>query len=117
MSTRIALALMVSLLVVTEGALVGAAAQPGPEQKKLDVLVGKWRTDIDFKASAAAAASKASGTEDCEWFANFHVVCHAELTGPAGLYKSMRVISYIPALKQYSSFTVDSLGYAVLSLG
>ncbi len=117
LSKRITLVLIVSLLVVTEGALVGAAAQPSPEQKKLDYLVGKWQTEVDIKASSASAASKASGMEDCEWFANLHVVCRAELTGPAGLYRSMRVISYVPALKQYSSYTVDSLGYAVLSLG
>jgi hypothetical protein len=117
MSKRITLALVVSLMVVTQGAFFGAAAQPGPEQKKLDYLAGKWRSEVDIKASPASAASKASGTEDCEWFANLHLVCRAELTGPAGLYRSMRVISYLPALKQYSSFTVDSLGYAVLSLG
>ena len=37
--------------------------------------------------------------------------------GLAGLHRTMRVISYVPALKQYSSYAVDSLGYAVLTLG
>jgi hypothetical protein len=46
-----------------------------------------------------------------------HVVCRSELTGAAGLYRSMRVISYVPALKQYAVYTVDSLGYAVLTMG
>jgi len=91
-----------------------ASAQVGPEQKKLDAFVGKWRTDVEFKG---ASPSKASGTEDCEWFANMHVVCHSDLTGPAGLYRSMRVISYVPALKQYAVYTVDSLGYAMLTMG
>ncbi len=111
------LAYTVLLLAVTQGAVLSAAAQPGPEQKKLAYFVGKWRSEIDFKASSTAAASKASGTEECEWFANLHVVCRADLTGPAGLYRSMRIISYVPALKQYSTYSVDSIGYAVLSLG
>jgi hypothetical protein len=91
-----------------------AFAQVGPELKKLDSFVGKWRTEVEFKG---ASPSKASGTEDCEWFANMHVVCRSELTGPAGLYRSMRVISYVPALKQYAVYTVDSIGYAMLTMG
>lgn len=94
-----------------------AAAQPGPEHKKLNGLVGKWRVEMETKATGSTPASQASGSEDCEWFANLHVVCRAEATGAAGLYKSMRTISYVPALKQYSSYSVDSLGYAVLTLG
>jgi hypothetical protein len=94
-----------------------AAAQPGPEHKKLDALVGRWRVDVDVKATATTPAAKASGTEDCEWFANLHVVCKSEATGAAGLYRSMRTLSYVPAAKQYASYSIDSLGYAVLTLG
>lgn len=101
------------LVALTLSGLI-ASAQVGPEQKKLDAFVGKWRTDVEFKG---ASPSNASGTEDCEWFANMHVVCRSELTGPAGLYRSMRVISYVPALKQYAVYTVDSLGYAMLTMG
>jgi hypothetical protein len=94
-----------------------AHAQAGPEQKKLEYLVGKWKTDVDIKASAASPGGKAAGSEDCEWFANLHVVCRAESSGAAGSYRTMRVISYVPALKAYSQYAVDSLGYAVLSAG
>jgi hypothetical protein len=90
------------------------AAQPGPEHKKLDALAGKWRTEIEFKG---ATPSKASGTEDCEWFANLHLVCRSELTGAAGLYRSMRTLSWVPAMKQYANYTIDSFGYAVLTMG
>jgi hypothetical protein len=110
------LALMAMAIVFGFGAS-DAGAQPGPEQKRLDFLVGKWRVESDIKASAASPGGKASGTEDCEWFANLHIVCRSELTGAAGLYRTMRVISYVPALKQYSQYSVDSLGYAVLALG
>jgi Protein of unknown function (DUF1579) len=106
---------LVSLLLV--GVSASADGQPGQEQKKLDYLVGRWRVEIDVKAVGTMPGSKASGTEDCEWFANLHVICRSEATGPSGLYKAMRVISYLPAVKQYSSYSVDSLGYAVLTLG
>jgi hypothetical protein len=100
-------------------ALVPAAshAQPGPEQKKLEPFVGRWKIALDVKATATTPASKASGTEDCEWFANLHVVCRTEATGAAGLYRSMRTLSYVPATKGYASYTIDSLGYAILTLG
>jgi len=96
---------------------VPAIAQPGPEHKKLDGFVGRFTVDIDVKASGATPASKASGTETCESFANLHVVCRTEATGAAGLYKSMRTLSWVPALKQYAVYTIDSLGYATLTTG
>jgi hypothetical protein len=100
-------------------ALVPAAAvaQPGPEVKKLEPFVGRWRIALDVKATATTTAGKASGTEDCEWFANLHVVCRSEATGAAGLYRSMRTLSYAPTVQSYASYTVDSLGYAVLTFG
>ena len=90
------------------------AAQPAAEHKKLDALVGTFRSEIEFKGTTP---SKASGTETCEWFANLHVVCRSELTGPAGLYRSMRTVSWVPALKQYASYSIDSLGFAALVMG
>jgi Protein of unknown function (DUF1579) len=117
MDARTKVALVLVSLLGLSGVVAVARAQPGPDQKKLDYFVGKWRSEVDVKASASAPAAKASATDDCEWFANMHVVCRGESTGPAGLYRSMRVISYVPALKQYASYTVDSIGYAVLLLG
>jgi hypothetical protein len=110
---------MVSFGVVVLGLMSAThvQAQPGPEQKKLEYFVGKWKTDVDLKATAAMPASKASGTEDCEWFANLHIVCKSETNGAAGNYRTMRIISYVAALKAYSQYSVDSLGYAVWSTG
>ena len=109
-TTRVLPAILGALLLVSPALL----AQPTPEQKKLDAMVGKWQTEIEFKG---ATPSKASGTEDCEWFSNLHVVCRSELTGPAGLYRSMRIVSWVPAMKQYAVYTVDSIGYAALTMG
>ena len=110
MTTRLRILVLTALVLASSAAL----AQPTPEQKKLDAMVGKWQTEIEFKG---ASPSKAAGTEDCEWFANLHVVCRSELTGPAGLYRSMRTISYVPAMKRYALYTIDSLGYATLTMG
>jgi len=110
MTTPVRFSVFVALVALSSALL----AQPAPEQKKLDAMVGKWQTEIEFKGTSP---SKASGTEDCEWFANLHVVCRSELTGPAGLYRSMRIISWVPAMKQYAVYTIDSLGYATLTMG
>jgi len=29
----------------------------------------------------------------------------------------MRIVSYVPAMKQYATYTIDSLGYAALTMG
>ena len=115
--TRCLKATVVFATLLFAGLPLAANAQPGPEHKKLDYLVGKWKVELEIKASGTTPASKASGTEECEWFANLHIVCRGEATGAAGLYKNMRTISYVPALKQYASYSVDSLGYAVLTMG
>ena len=98
-------------------AQTAAAGQPSPDQKRLDVMVGQWRIDVDTKATPLSPASKASGTEECEWFANRHVVCRSEAKGSAGTYSQMRTLSYVPARKQYVAYTVDSLGSALVAYG
>jgi len=116
MTNRRLLAITIAALAAIQG-VAPVTAQPTAGHKRLEYLVGKWRTESDIRASAAAPASKASGTEACELIANLHVVCRAEITGAAGLYRAMRTISYVPALKQYASHSVDSLGYVVLAFG
>ena len=107
--TRIVLAIL--LLSTT------VSAQTTPERKKLDAMVGTWRIDVDLKATPLSAPAKASGTEECQWFADRHVVCRGEAKGPAGTYSQMRTLSYIPAQKQYALYTIDSLGTALIAYG
>ena len=94
-----------------------AAAQGSPEQKRLDAMVGRWRVDVDLKATPLSQATKATGTEECEWFAGRHVVCRSEAKGPAGSYSQMRTFSYVAARKEYALYAVDSLGSALLAHG
>jgi hypothetical protein len=107
----------VATAFVVATASTAALAQPGPEHKKMEPMVGRFQVALDVKAAGSVPASKASGTETCEWFANLHVTCRIEATGAGGLYQAHHTVSYLPALKQYALYTVDSLGYASLSLG
>jgi hypothetical protein len=111
--------LMTGLLAIPSIAVgqTAAAGQPSPDQKKLDVMVGKWSIEVDTKATPLSPASKASGTEECQWFANRHVVCRSEAKGSAGTYSQMRTLSYLPARKQYVAYTIDSLGSALVAYG
>lgn len=94
-----------------------ATAQQSPEQKRLDALVGQWRIEVDQKATPLTPATKATGTNECQWFAGRHVVCRTEAKGAAGSYSQMQTISYVPARKQYAAYTVDSLGSAIVAYG
>ena len=93
------------------------AAQGTPELKRLDAMVGRWRVDVDLKATPLSQAARATGTEECEWFAGRHVVCRSEAKGPAGSYSQMRTFSYVAARKEYALYAVDSLGSALLAHG
>jgi len=94
-----------------------SAAQTTADQKKLDVMSGKWSIEIDTKATPLSPANKASGAEECQWFANRHLVCRSDAKGSAGAYSQMRTLSYVPARKQYAVYTVDSLGSALVAYG
>ena len=104
------------LLAAVLGLPCTAAAQT-PDQKRLDPMVGRWRVEVDLKATPLTQAAKASGTEECEWFAQRHVVCRSEAKGTAATYSQMRTFSYIPARKEYAAYAVDGLGTALLGYG
>lgn len=93
------------------------SAQPTPQHEKLSYWNGSWKVESEIKPSPSFAGGKLAGTESCESFSNLHAVCKSELTGPTGLYRATRLISYVPALKQYAQYTIDSLGYASLAMG
>lgn len=108
---------MTCLLLLALVALPSAATAQTPEQKLLQPMVGKWQVEIDLKATPISQATKATGTENCEWFGNRHVVCRSEAKATTGTYSQMRTLSYIPAQKQYAAYTVDSLGTALIAYG
>ena len=113
MNARIAL-FIVAVLLALPGT---AAAQSAPDYKKLDPMVGRWRIEVDLKATPISQATKASGTEECEWFASRHVVCRSEAKGTTGTYSQMRTLSYVTAQKQFAAYTIDSLGTTLIAYG
>ena len=110
---RLTFCALTAVLFVHTAVVAAAPPQAGAEIKRLDAFVGKWRLNVEIKATATTQAFSASGTEDCELFANMHVVCKTD----AGAYRSMRTMSFVPAVKQYGAYTVDSYGYTLYALG
>src|ERR671912_636796 len=110
--TRLLLVLLAALLVLPAPVEAQTA-----DQKRLDPMVGRWRVDVDLKATPLTQAAKATGTEECQWFADRHVVCRSDAKGPAGSYSQMRTFSYTPARKDFAVYAVDSLGTALLANG
>ena len=76
---------LVSFVLACASSVIVAGAQsqttPGPEVKKLAVMVGKFTVEDEVKAGAMgpnSPAMKFSGTEDCRWTAGgFGVICEA----------------------------------------
>ena len=113
MKARLAFFLVVTLL----GLPRTTAAQATPDYKKLEPMVGRWRIEVDLKATPISQATKATGTEECEWFGTRHVVCRSEAKGTTGTYAQMRTLSYIAAQKQFAAYTIDSLGTTLMAYG
>jgi hypothetical protein len=113
MTTNLMRAVAAALLLST----TLTAQTTTPERKRLEAMVGTWRIDVDLKATPLSAPTRATGTEECQWFADRHVVCRGEARGSAGSYSQMRTLSYIPAQKQYALYTIDSLGTALIAYG
>jgi len=87
---------------------------PGPEVKKLAVMVGKFTVEDEVKAGAMGAnspAMKFSGTDDCRWSAGgFAVICETVLHRPEKKYSSVSLVYYDPTSRTYRYHAVDSSG-------
>ena len=87
---------------------------PGPEVKKLAVMVGKFTVEDELKAGAMgpnSPAMKFSGTDDCRWTAGgFAVICEAALYRPGRKYSETSFVYYDPTSKTYRYHAVDSSG-------
>jgi hypothetical protein len=91
-----------------------APPKPGPEVKKLAVMVGKFTVEDEVKAGAMGSnspAMKYSGTEDCRWtVGGFAVICEAALYRPGRKYSEASFVYYDPTSKTYRYHAVDSSG-------
>ena len=101
--------LWVFSLGVLQAQQAGKAPKPGPEHKKLDYFVGKWRGEGDMKESPFGPGGKFTGTETCEWFSGgFFVVCRSEGKGPMGEMKGLGILGYNPEEKKYTYYGIET---------
>jgi len=85
---------LVSFVLACASSVTVAGAQsqttPGPEVKKLAVMVGRFTVEDEVKAGAMgpnSPAMKFSGTDDCRWTAGgFAAICEAALDRPGRKY-------------------------------
>ena len=78
---------LASFVLACTSSVIVAGAQPqtmpGPEVKKLAVMVGRFKVEDEVKAGAMgpnSSAMKFTGTDDCRWTAGgFAVICEATL--------------------------------------
>jgi len=109
---------LVSFVLACASSVTVAGAQsqttPGPEVKKLAVMVGRFTVEDEVKAGAMgpnSPAMKFSGTDDCRWTAGgFAVICDAALHRPGRKYSETSLVYYDPASKTYQYHAVDSSG-------
>ena len=110
---------LVSFVLACAASAIVAGAQsqttPGPEVKKLEVMVGKFTVEDEVKAGAMGPntpAMKFSGTDDCRWTAGgFAVICETALYRPGRKkYSEASFAYYDPTSKTYQYHGVDSSG-------
>jgi hypothetical protein len=107
-----------SFVLACASSVIVARAQsqttPGPEVKKLAVMVGKFTIEDEVKAGAMgpnSPATKFSGTDNCRWTAGgFAVICEAALNRPGRKYSETSFVYYDPTSKTYRYHAVDSSG-------
>ncbi len=109
---------LVSFVLACASSVIVAGAQsqttPGPEVKKLAVMVGKFTIEDELKAGFMgpnSPAMKFSGTDDCRWTAGgFAVICETTLYRPGKKYSETSFYYYDPTSKTYRYHAVDSSG-------
>lgn len=85
--------------------------KPGPEHQRLAYFVGDWTQEGEMKASPFGPAGKVTGTDHNEWFpGNFFILMHSEMKGPMGTDKSLEIAGYNTEEKQYTFYSIDSMG-------
>jgi hypothetical protein len=116
---------LVSFVLACFSSVIVVRAQsqttPGPEVKKLAVMVGKFTVEDEVKAGAMGPDSptiKFSGTDDCRWTAGrFAVICEAALYRPGKKYSETSFLYYDPISKTYQYHAVDSSGGVEVKTG
>jgi hypothetical protein len=95
---------------MTSGAK-SAQPTPSPEQKKLGVFLGRWRTTGDVAATASTPVVKVDSIDTYEWYpGEFFLVHHADSKVGHDTIKSLEIIGYDPQRQGYFATFFDSTG-------
>lgn len=101
-----------SLIVVRQS--LAALPKPGPEVRKLAVMVGRFRNEGHVRAGAFGSNSPAMnvrGIDECRWLANgFGLICIETVDIGRSKESETGVIYYNSASKQYEYHGVRNTG-------
>ncbi len=94
-----------------QSGLIGHLIQPGPEHKRLEVLIGKWMNEGQTIAGASAPAVKILTSDVYEWMPGGFFVLHTAY-GRIGNRDvgGTEIIGYDAASQKYRSHFFDSQG-------
>jgi hypothetical protein len=108
------IAFAVGLVVLVFGVSLWAqttAPKPGPEQKKLEIWVGKWTYEGEYKATPFGPAGKYTGIETGRpVLGGFFVEWRAEEKGPSGTTQWFEIDGYDALNKKFMWNSFDSDG-------
>src|SRR3954462_12192436 len=95
----------------------GAAAKPGPEQKRLGYFVGKWTVEGEMKPGPMGPGGAITSNDTCEWYSGgFAVICRSAGKSPAGPSKGLAIMGYNADEKVYTYYGVDNTSMAMASV-
>jgi len=106
-------------LVLSTAALAQTPPKPGPEQKKLDTLVGSWTLEGDVKPNPMGPGGKVNETEKCEWMeGGFFLLCHLDYKSTSmGNGSGLSLMGYSTDDKAYTYHEFNSWGEATDAKG
>ena len=100
------------LLLATTALAQMQPPKPGPEQKKLDMLVGSWTLEGDVKPNPMGPGGKVNESEKCEWMeGGFYLVCHLDYKSASmGNGSGLSLMGYSTDDKAYTYREFNSFG-------
>jgi hypothetical protein len=108
---RLGMILAAALMLVTAAVAQMPTLKPGPELKKLDMLVGSWTLDGTMKPHSMGPGGTMTENEKCEWMeGGFYLVCHTDYKSSMGNGVGLSVMGYSADDKAYTYREFNSFG-------
>jgi Protein of unknown function (DUF1579) len=85
--------------------------RPGREHKRLEVFVGKWKTEGLTRATESIPSTKIKGTDTYEWLeGGFFLIHHVDVNMGDEKVRAIEIVGYDDASNKYPMKFFDSLG-------